>query len=177
MHKILGYSILAGVLMILFSCFSDHPKNYQAKTPLLKINEYFNGPVEAWGLLKDWRGRVTRRFKVTMVGTWKGEKGLLEEKFYFDDGEKQERTWQVTLKNDQEFTAEAQDSVGEALGVQQGNALQMRYTLRIPYKNSTLDLTLDDWMYLVDEKHLINVSTMKKWGLPVGKIVIGFTKS
>lgn len=161
---------------MVFSYFSDHPKNYQNNLPAFHINEYFNGPVEAWGILKDWRGHVTRRFKVTMVGSWQKEKGVLEEKFYFDDGEEQTRTWHITLKNSQEFIAKAQDSVGEALGVQRGNTLQMTYTLRIPYKQSTLDLTLDDWMYLVDNKHLMNVSTMKRWGLPVGQIIIGFTK-
>ncbi len=173
MHKIL---ILMGAMMLFSSCSSDHPSNYKDKTPKFDIRHYFDGKVEAWGLLQDRQGKVTRRFKVKMIGNWEKDKGTLTEYFDFDDGEKQERIWEVTMKDDHSFTAKATDSVGEAQGTQYGNVMQMKYVLRVPYKGSTIDITLDDWMHLIDDTHLINISTMKKWGFNVGKITIGFEK-
>jgi hypothetical protein len=44
--------------------------------------------------------------------------------------------------------------------------------LRIPYGDGTLDLTIDDRMYLVRPDVLINESKMKKFGFGVGEILL-----
>ena len=66
--------------------------------------------------------------------------------------------------------------MGEATGVSQGNAFQWKYVLKVPYKGSTLDLTIDDWLYLNNDNVLINRSIMYKFGIKVGEIVISFNK-
>lgn len=172
---IIKLSLTIGLIMT-FSACSINPKIYSNKTPVFKINEYFNGEVSAFGVLQDWKGRVTRTFTVKMQGDWKGNEGTLKEWFVFDDGEKSERIWKVKLIDENNFTASATDSKGDAKGEQYGNTLRMQYTLNIPYKGKTMPIALDDWMYLVDDNNLINISQMKKFGLPVGKISIGFVK-
>lgn len=151
-------------------------ENYKDKNPPLDIRNYFNSTVKAWGLIKNWRGQVFRRFDVEMKGIWKDQKGTLTEIFRFDDGEIQERIWNVEFIDDNNFTAKASDSVGKAYGQQRGFALNMKYTLSVPLKGKTISIKLDDWMYLLNEKRLMNISTMKKFGLPVGKIFIYFEK-
>ncbi len=162
--------------MTLFSCSAKKVENYANQNPQFHIEKYFLGKTEAYGMMQDRSGKVTRRFSVKMEGVMKNGKLNLQEYFVFDDGEKQERLWIVDMKDANNFTATAGDVIGVAKGKQFGNALQMNYVLRVPYKGSTLDLSVDDWMYLIDEKSLINVSEIKKFGFVVAKLTIGFKK-
>lgn len=168
--------LCTGFLCFLTGCSGPAPKEYINKTPVLKINKYFDGTVKAWGMLQNRSGKVERRFEVTMKGKWEGNHGTIEEDFVFDDNQKQTRTWNVTIQDDHHFTAKATDSVGEAQGEQYGNVLRMQYTLRVPYKSSTLDVQLDDWMYLLNDRTLLNISKMQKFGFDVGTITITFEK-
>ncbi len=162
--------------MTLFSCSTKKVENYSDKNPKFDIQQYFSGKTEAYGIMQDRSGKVTRRFSVKMEGVVKNNQLTLQEYFLFDDGEKQERVWVVDMKDANHFTATAGDVVGVAKGKQFGNALQMNYVLRVPYKGTTLDLSVDDWMYLIDEQSLINVSEIKKFGFVVAKLTIGFKK-
>jgi len=51
-----------------------------------------------------------------------------------------------------------------------GNTMFMKYILIVPYKDSTIDITIDDRMYLVNDHLLINESKMTKFGFEVGEI-------
>lgn len=162
--------------MSLFACAQPPISYYKNKTPAFDIRKYFNGNLSGWGILKDWKGEVTRSFTVDINGSWKGNKGTLKEYFVFDDGEKSTRTWHVTVIDNHNFTAYAEDTVGKAKGEQYGNAMRMDYVLSIPVGEKTIDIRIDDWMHLVDKKKLINVSKLKKFGINVGSLSIGFIK-
>jgi len=53
-----------------------------------------------------------------------------------------------------------------------GNSLFMKYVLRIPYGDSTIDVHVDDRMYLTSKDVLINESRMSKYGLAVGSLAL-----
>jgi hypothetical protein len=48
--------------------------------------------------------------------------------------------------------------------------------LAIPFGNKTYNFTIKDWLFLIDENSLVNVSTITKFGIPVAKLSIGFKK-
>ncbi|MFT4717923.1 MAG: hypothetical protein ACI9IL_000244 [Rickettsiales bacterium] len=165
--------------MSLFSCSSIEPKDYKENNPKLDIRSYLNGKVKAWGMLEDRSGKVTRRFRVEMEGKWNGNEGVLEEYFTFDDGEKSKRIWTIKFSDDHNFTATAGDVIGVAKGSQYGNAMQMEYVLDLEVdkeKKTKYKVTLDDWMYLLDDDILVNKSTIKKFGITFGKLTIFFQK-
>ena len=165
--------------MSLLSCSNIKPKDYQANEPTLDIRHYLNGKIKAWGMLEDRSGKITRRFTVEMEGKWNGNEGVLEEYFVFDDGEKSKRIWTITFSDNHHFKASADDVVGEATGSQYGNAMQMQYVLDLEVdkeKKTRYNVTLDDWMYLLDEKTLVNKSKIKKFGITFGKLTIFFQK-
>ena len=175
--KITKLLTLTAITMSLLSCKSITPQYYTENQPKLDIRKYLNGPVKAWGILEDRSGKVTRRFVVEMVGTWVGNKGTLDEKFIFDDGEKSSRIWSIEVSDDNNFQATAADVVGKAKGSQYGNAIQMQYVLNLEVaKGKKYNVDLDDWMYLLDEKTLVNKSTIKKFGITFGKLTIFFKK-
>ncbi len=153
------------------------PQDYSARTPKLDLRDYLNGNVDAWGQVYDYTGKATTQFQVIMKGTWNGNSGILEEAFIYHDGRKDQRTWTIQYSDDHNFTATASDVIGTAVGSQYGNAAKMRYSF-----NAKLDdkkfmvLNMEDWLYLLDDKTLINRTKMRKFGLNVGELVITFHK-
>jgi len=145
--------------------------DYQGKAPALHLNEFFSGQLEAYGMVQDFRGRVIRRFRADIQATWNDNEGILDEQFYFNDGEEQRRCWQLR-KDGNHYTGVAGDVIGTAEGVTRGNALNWRYTLAVPVNGKERHLHLDDWLYLIDENNLINRATMSKFGITVGKITL-----
>lgn len=173
----LGHTMLGGMLMVLAGCSSNQTQDYADKTPVIDIRQYLNGPMEVQGMFQDRGGEVSRRFHVTMKGSWNGNQGELNEHFDYDDGEKDTRVWKVTFTDDHHFTATAHDCVGIAVGTQYGNAVNMKYTLRIPRKDSTVDVDMDDWIYLqMDGKTALDVVDMSKLGFNVGRLTMSFHK-
>ena len=46
------------------------------------------------------------------------------------------------------------------------------YVLQVPYRGSTIDVRVDDRMYLLTPDLLINESTLRKFGLAVGELLL-----
>ena len=147
--------------------YQQHAK--ERKYPL-DLRQFFQGDIEGWGALFDWSGRQTRSFYVQIKASWQGNQGVLDEWFTFDDGEKVYRQWKVDYRDDQTFEARAGDVVGVAQGLTAANAVNMNYVLRLPYKDSTIDVSMDDWMYQVEDGVVLNKTAMKKWGFKIGEI-------
>ncbi|NGN96476.1 DUF3833 domain-containing protein [Grimontia sp. S25] len=151
-------------------------EDYKATSPAFNLFEYFEGETLAWGMVQDYTGKQTRRFEVSIVGTVEGNKITLDEDFVFDDGEKQKRIWTITRLEDGSYEGTAGDVVGIATGSESGNALNWIYDLSVEVGDSTYVLTLDDWLYRQDEKRAFNLTSMKKFGIEVGRISIFFEK-
>jgi hypothetical protein len=172
------FKVFSSLAFLLGGCTGLTTEDYKGKTPALDIRKFLNGPVEAWGILYDYTGKADVNFHVTMVGSWTGNTGVLDEHFVFSDGRKDHRVWTINFKDDHHFKATAHDVVGEAEGSQNGNVVNMKYVLTVPREGgSSIDLNMDDWMYLIDDKTLINRTKMKKFGLTVGELVIAFRKN
>jgi len=168
-------AVFLPIIILLSSC-TTHIDEYQKQAPLLDIQEYFSGKLIAWGMVQDYSARVTRRFCVELEGTWQGNKGLLAEKFYFDDGEISYRNWQLTKLANGAYTGMAEDVVGLATGLQSGFAFQWQYSLLVDIADNTYQFELDDWMYKVDQYRVFNKTTMKKLGVEVAEITLFFDK-
>ncbi|NCB14287.1 MAG: DUF3833 family protein, partial [Erysipelotrichia bacterium] len=77
---------------------------------------------------------------------------------------------------DKKFIATANDIIGESPMIANGNTVMIDYVMRTPYKNSTIDLSVQDWLHLQDDGVIINHSKLKKFGFVVGEIVITIIK-
>ena len=155
---------------------SSLPKPSAPPQPAFDLRGYFDGRVQAWGQFQDYRGKVVRRFTVDMTGTWQGQTGVLDEHFVYDDGQTERRVWTLTDQGNGRFVGRAADVVGDAHGHTQGSAFYWRYTLRLPYKQRTIDVQFDDVMFRQDQRHVINRATVRKFGIPVGQVTLFFQK-
>lgn len=160
----------------MFSGCSSNLEYYKDTSPKADIKEFFNGKINAWGLVQDWRGRVTTRFDVHMVGSWEGNKGKLEEDFTYYDGKKQHRTWILTQNADGSYTGTASDIIGEAKGKTEGSAVQWSYVMDIEVDGKTYRIKLDDWMWQMNNGVLINRSYLKKFGITVAELTLFMQK-
>jgi hypothetical protein len=106
-----------------------------------------------------------------MHGTWAGDKCRLAEAFVYDSGVHQNRAWDLTLQADGSLRAEAEDLVGTGIGHVAGNAVQMRYKIRLPKASGGHVLDVVDWMYLLPNGTIMNRSQFRKFGIKVAELV------
>jgi Protein of unknown function (DUF3833) len=169
---------LAGAAaLVLAGCASaPTPADYAAEKPVLDLKTYFNGPLVAHGIFTDRAGKVVRRFTVQMTGTWQGKQGTLDERFTYSDGKTERRVWRLTDEGGGRWTGRADDVVGTAEGRAAGNALNWRYTLSLPVDGKVYEVQFDDWMYLMDDRVMLNKAAMSKFGVFLGEVTLSFYK-
>ena len=168
-------ALLAGSA-VLAGCASPQVSDYAQQRPKLELDRYFNGRIRAPGIFQKRGGEVVRRFTVVMDCHWEGNQGVLDEAFSYSDGSTQRRVWRLTKHADGRYTGRADDVVGEAEGQESGNAFRWNYTLRLPVDGKEYDVQFDDWMFLVDERVMLNRATMSKFGITLGEVLLSFTK-
>jgi hypothetical protein len=177
MRTLAGFSIFLLSLGMLQACSSVPVSEYADNSPTMVVEEFFNGSLRAHGIVKDRSGKVTRYFNASINAYWLDGVGTLDEVFKFDDGEEQRRVWKLVKDDAGNYVGSANDVVGTSMLEVAGNSLFLDYVLRIPYDDGTLDLHIDDRMYLVSERVLINESVMTKWGFNVGQITLVIEKN
>ncbi len=158
--------------VLLLSACSVNIRDYEATVPRLDLRSFLQGELRAYGMLQDRSGRMTRRFTATLQGSWEGESGTLVEHFVFDDGEEQDRTWKLQHLGNGRYSGTAGDVVGTAEGDIAGSVFQWNYQLEVPWEQDSIVVTLDDWLYLLDERHLINKTRLTKFGFRVGELTL-----
>ena len=163
--------ITAG-LLALSACSQVQVTDYAGMKPELKVEEFFNGPMTAHGVVKNRGGKVMRTFNATIAASWQDGVGTLDEDFVFDDGEQQKRIWTLTPQPDGSYLGTAGDVSGAGTLTQAGNSVFLDYVLQVPYRGQVLDVRVDDRMYLLTTDVLINESKLKKFGFQVGELLL-----
>lgn len=173
--NIIKYSSSILAIALLLGC-SSTIFDYKDTQPEFDLKSYFTGELKGWGLIKNYQGKVTKRFTVDMTGTWEGDKGVLYELFTYSDGTTQERTWYLTKQENNSSTGTASDVIGTASGKQQGFAFNWNYDLLFESDNKQIQVHLQDWLYQVDNNAVISEARIKKFGVEVGKVIIFILK-
>lgn len=170
--------LLMGMLSLLTACSSGiDGKKYQDMKPEFVLEEYFNGPIKAWGIVQDRSGNVINRFEADMVGTWDGNQGVLDEDFvYLDTGEEKKRIWKITKIDDLTYEGRADDIIGTATGTPYGNAVRWTYEMDIDANGKTYRLKFDDWIWAMNDGVIINRSYLKKFGITFAEVTIFMQK-
>ncbi|MDO9404081.1 MAG: DUF3833 domain-containing protein [Polaromonas sp.] len=165
---------------LLAGCAGPQVADYAAEKPVLDLRTYFNGTVDAYGVFTDRSGKVVKRFTVVMSCSWQGppgaETGVLDEAFTYSDGTRDRRIWTLKRQPDGRYTGTASDVVGEARGKEKGNTFRWGYTLRLPVDGRVVEVQFDDWMYLIDERVMLNKAEMRKFGLRLGEVTLSFVR-
>ena len=162
--------------LVLGACSPVKVGDYAQNEPSLVAEDFFDGRLRAHGVVKNRGGKVIRYFSADIDASWVDGVGTLDERFLFDDGEEQTRVWTLRPTSTNRYLATAGDVIGEGILEISGNSLFLDYVLRVPYGDDSIDLRIDDRMYLVSERVLLNESIMTKWGFEVASIMLVIEK-
>ena len=166
----------ATAALALTGCAGPQVGDYATEKPVLDLRQYFNGSLDAYGVFSDRSGEVVRRLTVVMRCTWNGDEGVLDEDFTYSDGTTQKRIWRLKHEGNGRYTGRADDVVGVAEGQTAGNAFRWGYTLALPVDGRVWNVQFDDWMYLLDERVMLNKAVMSKFGIRLGEVTLSFVR-
>jgi hypothetical protein len=108
-------------------------------------------------------GEVVKRFEVNIVSHREGDNLILDEHFLYSDGTRQRRVW--TLTPEGRAGAGARMTWWASPRSGRWQYLHWRYRLNLPVDGSTYEMSMDDWMYQMDEDTLINRTACPSSGL------------
>ena len=63
-----------------------------------------------------------------------------------------------------------------ASGQIKGNAFNWQYTLALPVDGMVLHVQMDDWMYLMNDRVMLNKARMTKLGVHLGDVTLSFNR-
>ena len=175
-RRLLLTSGAAAAAMALTGCAGPQVSDYTAEKPVLDLRQYFNGTLDAYGVFTDRSGKVVKRFTVVMRCSWNGDEGVLDEDFVYSDGTTQKRIWRLKHLGNGRYEGRADDVVGVAQGQTAGNAFRWGYTLALPVDGKIYEVQFDDWMYLMDQRVMLNKAAMSKFGIHLGEVTLSFVK-
>ena len=173
MKSLIGSLIIT---LLLTGCSNMKSQDFKESQPKLSLFNYFEGKTSAWGIFEDRFGNVRRQFQVDIQGLVEGNELTLDERFQYDDGEKDQRVWRISKTGDQTFEGTADDVIGIANGEVQGNALHWTYYLNLKVGDSSYKVHFDDWMFLQPGGVMINRASLSKWGIDIGYVTLFFKK-
>jgi hypothetical protein len=150
---------LISMISVISGCSKMSIEQYQNRSP------HFLGQTRAWGIFQNRNGEVERQFTVDILGKMVDGNLVLEEDFIYADGTLDRRVWTITKIDEHNYEGRASDVIGHATGKSYGNALNWAYTLDLPYKDGTVKVQFDDWMFLQEDGVLINRAKMSKFGI------------
>lgn len=176
MQRRLLLSVAVAAPVVLSGCASQNLDGYASEKPVLDLAQYFNGKIDAYGIFQDRSGQIVKRFTVVMDCSWKGNEGVLDEAFTYSDGSTDRRIWTLKRSPDGRYTGTAADVLGEAAGEEKGNAFRWAYTLKLPVDGKIVEVQFDDWMYLMNDKVMLNKAVMSKFGIRLGEVTLTFVK-
>lgn len=167
------YALLLLTTLLLAACSSNRLALYQEDRIQFDPTVFFNGQLVAEGIVRSRSGKVIRYFEADIDAVWNEDGGTLDEVFRWNDGEVQTRVWQFTRTGPNTYAGTAGDVVGEATLKHAGNAIKMNYVLDVPLDNGkSVKVNIRDWLYQINGQSIMNVTTMKKFGLKVGDVML-----
>ena len=163
-------------MLFLGGCSPVPIETYVGDTPRFDPRIYFDGDLDAWGVVHDWRGKVTRRFSVEIIGQVDGDEVTLDENFLFNDGERSSRKWTISLLDDNVVLARADDVIGDATGKLAGNAMSLGYLIDLTVDGRQYRVRFNDMLWQIDKDVLFNRAIIRKFGVKVGAVTLFMKK-
>jgi hypothetical protein len=158
----------------MFTVFELPPVSANA-TEMFAFEDFFRGRTVAYGKFSAING-VKRTFRLDLHGSWDGKTLKLVEKFRYDDGLRETKTWYFSKSGAGRYTGIRSDVLGEARVRVRGNTARYGYKLYLDAINRKDLVGFRDKMTLLDDGTVRNTATVFKYRLPVGRVVVNFAR-
>jgi hypothetical protein len=168
---------ITAATVALTGCVSPSLSDFNEAPRELVLEDYFEGETTAYGIFEDRFNKLRRTFKVDITGTVEDGVLTLDERFIYDDGERDTRVWTIDILGDGKYRGTAGDVPGYAYGETNGNAFNWKYKVDLKVGDSNWKVGFDDWMYLLEDGRMMNRAYVTRWGILIGEVTITFEKS
>ena len=154
-------------------------RDFEDKTPTLRLEEFFSGRLKGWGYTVGRFGGFQNSFKIETQGHYdSGTRTLTMSEFYkFDDGHCDPLNWSILKNSDVTYEGHESSIDGSARGEQRGNAFHWGYSRAVA--NMDGDKTtfgFDDWFWLIEPKVLCVSASITKLGVEVARLSAFYQK-
>ena len=172
MHMAQRTALLLFASLALSGCGKPLPVDHFAGTaPQFDPIAFWTGHHRSWGVLENRSGGPTDTVVTDCIGTAAPDGSLhMAQTLTLGDGTITHRDWHLSRTGPGTYTATANDMVGEALGQASGRVFHWRWTLALSPGNALKNVTMDQWMYLMDGGSMMNRTTISKFGITVAEV-------
>jgi hypothetical protein len=137
---------------------------------------FFDGHTRSWGVIESRSGVPTERIVTDSHGQRDGTDRLrMVQHLSFQDGSTQERDWILWRGGLGQFNATANDMVGTAKGEANGRIFHWQWVLARSHGNPLMNVTMQQWMYRMEDGSVTIRTTVSKLGFIVAEITEQFT--
>jgi hypothetical protein len=139
---------------------------------------FFDGHTHSWGVIESRSGAPAERIVTDSHGEKDGTDRLrMVQHLSFQDGTAQQRDWTLWRNGPDRFEATANDMVGTAKGETDGRIFHWQWVLARSPGNILMNVTMNQWMYRMDDGSVLIRTTISKLGFIVAEVTEQFTRA
>ena len=143
----------------------------------LNFQKFFTGEVIAKGnLILFFPKKSVKDLYVVFKGVFKNNKLRLIEK-YIENEKKIIRNWSFEKKSNTLFIGEEKNVRGKIIVRVNKNNLKMRYYFKLLIWKFTVTVLINDYMFLINDKEIVNTTYVSKFGINLAKVVLLYKKT
>ena len=142
----------------------------------LLFETFMQGRNRAWGIFEDRFGTTRREFVIDIDGRLAGGDLHLEERFAYDDGERETRLWGIRAIGADLYEGWCDDLHGRALGRRSANIIRWRYRFNLKVGTRKLLVDFDERMVLRSPAIALDRAQLSKWGVRLGSVTLCYQK-
>ncbi len=137
---------------------------------------FFDGQTRSWGVIENRSGAPTEHVITESTGIRDGSDRLhLVQHLSFQDGTTQQRDWVMWRSGPNQFNATANDMIGIARGTTDGRMFHWQWVLARSPGNPLMNVTMQQWMYRMDDGSVTIRTTVSKFGFIVAEVTEQFS--
>ena len=140
------------------------------------VEDYFLGKTKAWGVFEDPFGRVRRKISIDLVGRLENDALIIDEDFRYQDGGREQRTWQIRQLGDGRYEGRTQEVDGIAVGRTDGNTVHWRYAFNLLVGRRRWRVGFREWMSF-EPQGVMHRARLSKWGIRIGSVTLVYDKA
>lgn len=145
--------------------------------PLFKLENFFEGKVSGWGIVKKWNGIIRNKIYIDIDGIWEQNLGTIKQKISFDDNTSINIKWKVKLVDSYNYIVLSKHCKGMNKGTQHGNMNAFKCKAIAERDGKIGDYTFDTIMYMIDRHNVIAVTKIKRYGFIIGSIIFNLQQN
>ena len=119
---------------------------------------------------------VKRSFRVDVTGRWNGRVFTLAEKFVYDDGTRETKTWRFTKTGPDTYRGTREDVIGSTVLRVHGDTARFSYDVWLDGKAKKNKVRFYDKLVLQPDGSVKNRALVTKYGLPVARVTVNFER-